>query len=68
VDAQLICVVDDEVSIIIEKGFVRIPIMDIGFGILKEDIEKIFNRFCQVDKSRYRGNDKGDGLGLSIAS
>jgi len=60
-------VVDDEVSIIIEKGFVRVSIMDTGIGIAKEDVERIFNRFYQVDKSRYRGNDKGVGLGLAIA-
>jgi len=56
-----------EITSQIEKGFVRVSIMDTGIGIAKEDVGRIFNRFYQVDKSRYRGNDKGVGLGLSIA-
>jgi len=47
-----------------DKNFVRILIEDNGIGIPEEDIENIFNRFYQVDKSR---NDKGTGLGLAIA-
>jgi signal transduction histidine kinase len=46
------------------KKFAKILIEDNGIGIPKEDIENIFNRFYQVDKSR---NDKGTGLGLAIA-
>jgi len=47
-----------------DKKFAQILIEDNGIGIPKEDIENIFNRFYQVDKSR---NDKGTGLGLAIA-
>ena len=47
-----------------DKNFAKILIEDNGIGIPKEDIENIFNRFYQVDKSR---NDKGTGLGLAIA-
>ena len=47
-----------------DKNFAKILIEDNGIGIPKEDIENIFNRYYQVDKSR---NDKGTGLGLAIA-
>ena len=51
----------------IEKGFERVSILDTEIGIQKEDFERIFNRFYQVDKPRYGGNDKGVGFGLFIA-
>ncbi|MCL5070084.1 MAG: HAMP domain-containing histidine kinase [Actinobacteria bacterium] len=47
-----------------DKNFAKILIEDNGIGIPREDIDNIFNRFYQVDKSR---NDKGTGLGLAIA-
>ncbi len=47
-----------------DEKFVQILIEDNGIGIPEEDIENIFNRFYQVDKSR---NDRGTGLGLAIA-
>ncbi len=56
-----------DISTQIEKRFVRISIADSGIGIPKEDLTRIFDRFYQVDKSRHGGNDKGVGLGLSIA-
>ena len=55
------------ISTQIESGFIRVSIEDSGVGIPEEDKKKIFNRFYQVDKSRHGGNDKGVGLGLSIA-
>ena len=56
-----------DISTKAEKGFMRVSLTDSGIGIPKEDIGRIFERFYQVDKSRYRGNDKGIGLGLPIA-
>ena len=53
-----------QVAVDPDKNFAKILIEDNGIGIPKEDIENIFNRFYQVDKSR---NDKGTGLGLAIA-
>jgi len=56
-----------DISTNIKKGFVSVSITDSGVGIPEEDLKRIFDRFYQVDKSRRGGNDKGVGLGLSIA-
>lgn len=53
------------------KAYVKdIPVIEIedkGVGIPKEDINKIFEPFYMVDKSRDRNNN-GAGLGLSICA
>lgn len=41
-----------------------ITVNDSGEGIEKDDLNKIFDRFYQVDRSRHKG---GCGLGLAIA-
>lgn len=47
-----------------DKNVARVLIEDNGIGIPEEEIDNIFNRFYQVDKSR---KNTGAGLGLAIA-
>ena len=47
-----------------KKNQTNIFIEDHGIGIQKEDLDHIFDRFYRSEKSR---NEKGYGLGLSIA-
>ena len=49
----------DEISL-------QISVEDTGIGIKKEDIDKIFQSFNQVDSKRNR-NIEGTGLGLAIS-
>jgi two-component system sensor histidine kinase VicK len=43
-----------------------VTVEDTGKGIPKEDLNKVFDAFFQVDKSNNR-EDYGTGLGLSIS-
>lgn len=48
-----------------EKSVV-LRVSDTGIGIGQEHIEKIFNRFYQVDPSRTKENQNSFGLGLAM--
>lgn len=47
-------------------GGVEIAVTDAGPGIPPEDLQRVFERFYQVDKSRVRPAGGGVGLGLTI--
>jgi two-component system OmpR family sensor kinase len=49
------------------NGRIEISISDRGPGIPAADIERIFERFFQVDKARTAEPSRGVGLGLTIA-
>ncbi len=48
-----------------EGDYLTVKVKDTGIGIHKVDIDKIFDRFFRVDRSRSRVTG-GTGLGLSI--
>lgn len=48
-----------------KNEFVEISVNDNGIGIEPSDLNKIFDRFKQVDKSLSR-NSEGTGIGLSL--
>ncbi len=57
----------DKISVNIKEGAdeIIISIKDLGIGIKKENLEIIFERFRQVNKSLTRENE-GSGIGLSL--
>ena len=52
-----------EIELKKEKNKVMVRIFNSGDGIKEKDIEHIFEKFYQVDKSRH---DRGSGLGLPL--
>jgi signal transduction histidine kinase len=56
-----------EIQTGMDAGFANVSVLDHGPGIPPEDLEQIFDRFYQSDKSRRRDTNHGFGLGLPIA-
>jgi signal transduction histidine kinase len=50
-----------------EDGQAEVRVIDNGPGIPADEIERVFERFYQVDKARPGGDRRGVGLGLAIA-
>lgn len=50
----------------LEKGRLKVSVEDSGPGISKEEVDKIFERFYQVNPDSYLGENKGAGIGLNL--
>lgn len=55
-----------KVELIEKEGLIVLNVHDSGPGIPDDQLEKIFDRFFQIDQSRQRTSRRGNGLGLSI--
>ena len=50
-----------------KRGFGTLTVSDTGIGIPVDSVDRVFDRFYQVEKARQRfGVKRGNGLGLSI--
>lgn len=50
-----------------DRRYACLTVRDTGIGIPADSLNRVFDRFFQVDKSRQRGVEtRGNGLGLSI--
>ncbi len=56
---------DVTVSFSRDNGEVVLQVRDTGCGIPPEDVDRVFERFYQVERGRS-GRERGTGLGLSI--
>lgn len=54
------------VSIQSDENEVRVVVSDTGIGIPPEQVERVFERFYQVDPARSASAGRGTGLGLAI--
>ena len=48
------------------KGWWILQVIDTGIGIAPEHVDRVFERFYQVDASRTGAAGRGTGLGLAI--
>lgn len=54
------------ISLSSNENEITLSVKDDGLGITKEHLEKIWERFYQIDPSRNKEKNSGFGLGLSI--
>ncbi len=61
-----------QINVEVKNQYVEVQVCDRGPGIPDADLERIFDRFYQVEKSRTtsasQGSRRGVGLGLAISS
>jgi len=58
---------DVTVRVASSDGFLLLSVEDLGPGIPREALSRIFERFFKADPARQRGDGRGSGLGLAIA-
>jgi signal transduction histidine kinase/ligand-binding sensor domain-containing protein/DNA-binding response OmpR family regulator len=54
------------VKVIEQQSYIDIIIADNGQGMAKDEIDKIFDRFYQIDRVKGKTNGQGSGIGLSL--
>lgn len=54
------------VSVAEEPDYIQLSVKDTGIGIPENQLDKIFDKFHQVERSSTRQKSGGTGLGLSI--
>lgn len=50
-----------------ENGYIIVSIIDNGYGIPKESLSHIFDKFYRVSDTKMDGEVEGSGLGLTLA-
>ncbi|MBU0503527.1 MAG: ATP-binding protein [Candidatus Omnitrophota bacterium] len=54
------------IKVSIADGYLKVSIKDTGIGIPHQDLDRVFNKFYQVDHGDINIQRKGTGLGLPI--
>jgi histidine kinase len=54
------------VTAVRDRAYVCFAVSDTGIGLASDELERVFQRFYRVDKSRSRSRG-GSGIGLTVA-